>query len=255
LIISFVSIYYLSSPFFSLIQDRIDSELKLASKIGLQICENNLNYLMELRLESNPEMNAALRKEAIEEVKGISRQFQNVHMLVIEDSRKLLGSSTHLEKTGFDFPKFYRRKTEISTQDLWGNTVRMHYLYFPFWNWQIVSFIHQKDYLTPVHLGKKIVYLGTFGVLSTVCLTLFVVLNFFVNTPLKKIIQATKGIAEGKLPKLGMKRNDEIGQVVLAFNSMVDSLDNKNHEVINLIRALSESEQRYRILLKVPLKG
>ena len=70
LIIASVSIYYLTPPLFSLIQDRIDSELKLASKMGLQICENNLNYLMELRLENNPEMNAALRKEAVEQVKG-----------------------------------------------------------------------------------------------------------------------------------------------------------------------------------------
>ena len=121
--------------------------------------------------------------------------------------------------------------------------------------WHIVSFIHEKDYLAPVHLGKKIVYLGTFGVLSTVCLVLFFVLNFFVNTPLKKIITATKGIAEGRLPKLEMKRNDEIGQVVLAFNSMVDSLDEKNREVTNLIGALSESEQRYRILFESAVEG
>ena len=255
LIISSVSIYYLTPPLFSLIQDRVDSELKLASKMGLQICENNLNYLMELRLENNPEMDAALRKEAVEEVKGISRQFQKVHMLVIEDSRTILGSSANIEKAGFDFPKLDRKRTEITTQDLWGNTVRMHYLYFPFWNWQIVSFIYERDYLGPVHLGKKIVYLGTFGVLSTVCMALFVVLNLCVNLPLKKVIKATKGIAEGKFRKLDMNRNDEIGQVVHAFNSMVDSLNRKAMEVTSLIDALSESEQRYRILFESAVEG
>ena len=141
LIISSVLIYYLSPPVFSLIQDRIDSELKLASKMGLQICESNLNYLLELRLENNPEMNAALRKEAVEEVKGISRQFQKVHMLVVEDNRTILGSSLNVEKAGFDFPKFDRKRTDIVTKDLWGNTVRMQSLYFHFWNLQIVSFI------------------------------------------------------------------------------------------------------------------
>ena len=169
LIISSVLIYYLSPPLFSLIQGRIDSELKLASKMGLQICESNLNYLLELRLENNPEMNAALRKEAVEEVKGISRQFQKVQMLVIEDNRTILGSSVKIEKAGFDFPKFDRKRTEIATKTLWGDTVRMHSLYFPFWNWQIVSFIDERDYLSPVYMGKKIVYLGTFGVLATVC--------------------------------------------------------------------------------------
>lgn len=255
LIISSVAIHYLTPPFFSLIQDRVDSELKLASKMGLQICENNLNYLMELRLENNPEMNVSLRKEAVEEIKGISRQFQKVHMLVIEDRRTTLGSSANIEKAGFDFPTFDRRRNDITTQDLWGNTVRMHYLYFPFWNWHIVSFIYEGDYLGPVHLGKKIVYLGTFGVLVTVCMVLFVVLNFFVNIPLRRVIKATRGIAEGKFRKLNMSRKDEIGQVVYAFNSMVDSLNKKNIEVTNLIGALSESEQRYRILFESAVEG
>ena len=210
---------------------------------------------MELRLENNPEMNAALRKEAVEEVKGISRQFQKVHMLVIQDNRTLLGSSANIEKSGFDFPKFDRRRTDITTQDLWGHTVRMHYLYFPFWNWHIISFIHERDYLAPVYLGKKIVYLGTFGVLSTVFMALFVVLLFFVNVPLKKVSKATKGIVEGKFSKLDMNRNDEIGQVVHAFNSMVDSLNRKAMEVRKLIGALSESEQRYRILFESDAEG
>ena len=206
-------------------------------------------------MENNPEMNAALRKEAIEEVKGISRQFQKVHMLVIEDRRTILGSSADIEKAGFDFPKFERKRTDITTQNLWGKTVRMHSLYFPFWNWQIVSFIDEKDYLGPVHLGKKIVYLGTFGVLSTVCLALIVVLNLFVNQPLKKFIKATKGVAEGNFRKLDINRNDEIGQVVYAFNSMVDSLNRKAQEVTNLIGALRESEQRYRILFESAVEG
>jgi PAS domain S-box-containing protein len=223
--------------------------------MGLQICESNLNYLLELRLENNPEMNAALRKEAVEEVKGISRHFQKVHMLVVEDNRRILGASVNLEKAGFDFPTFDRKRTDIATQDLWGNTVRMHSLYFPFWNWQIVSFIDERDYQSPVYMGKKIVYLGTFGVLSTVCLTLFVVLNFFVNQPLKKVIKATKGIAQGNFRKLDFNRNDEIGQVVYAFNSMVDSLNSKAREVSNLIGALSESEQRYRILFESAVEG
>lgn len=223
--------------------------------MGLQICETHLNYLMELRLEDNPEMNAALRKEAVEEIKGISRQFQKVQLLVVEDGQKILGASENIEKSGFDFPNFERKKTEITTQDLWGSIVRRHYLYFPYWNWHIVSFIHEADYLSPVHLGKKIVYFGTFGVLSTVCMALFVVLNFFVNAPLKKIIKATHGIAEGSFKKLDMDRNDEIGQVVHAFNSMVDSLKIKAKEVATLIGALSESEQRYRVLFESAAEG
>ena len=255
LIISTVSTYYLTPPLFSLIQNRIDSDLKLASKLGLQICENSLNYLMELRLENDPEMNSALRKEAVEEVKAISDQFQKVQMLVVEDNQAILGSSVKLEKRVLALPKLGRRTAEIMTQEFWGNPVRMHYLYFPFWNWHIVSYIPDRDYLGPIQLGKKIVYLGTFGVLASVWIALFVVIDILVNVPLKRIIAATKGVAEGKFSKLTMKRKDEIGQVVHAFNSMVDSLNRKNEEVTNLISELSESEKRYRDLFEGAVEG
>ena len=255
LIISTVSIHYLTPPLLSLIQDRIDSDLKLASKLGLKICENSSDYLMELRLEDDPEMNFALRKEAVEQVKGISKQIQKVQMLVVEDNQKILGSSVKLEKNGHALPKLGRRTTEIITQNFWGTPVRMHYLYFPFWNWHIVSFIPENDYLAPIQLGKKIVYLGTFGVLASVWISLFVVLNFLVNVPLKKIISATKGVAAGKFRKLRIYRKDEIGQVVHAFNSMVDSLDKKNAEVTDLISELSESEKRYRMLFEGAVEG
>ena len=255
IIISTVSIHYLTPPLLSLVQDRIDSDLKVASQLGLKICERNADYLMELRLEDDPEMNFALRKEAVEEVKGISSQIQKVQMLVVEDNQTILVSSIELDKSVNALPKLGRRSTGIVTRYFWGNPVRMHYLYFPFWNWHIVSFIPEKDYLAPIQLGKRIVYLGTFGVLASVWIALFVVLNFLVNVPLKKIIGATKGVADGKFSKLDLNRQDEIGQVVHAFNSMVDSLDKKNAEVTNLISELSESEKRYRILLESAVEG
>jgi PAS domain S-box-containing protein len=86
-------------------------------------------------------------------------------------------------------------------------------------------------------------------------MTLLFVLHFFVNVPLKKVIKATKGIAEGKFRKLDMNRNDEIGQVVQAYNSMVDSLNRKATEVTKLIGAVSESELRYRILFESAVEG
>ena len=53
LIISALSISYLTPPILSFIQERTDAELKLASGLGLNVCENHLNYLLDLRLETN----------------------------------------------------------------------------------------------------------------------------------------------------------------------------------------------------------
>ena len=60
-----VSTRLITPPILEVIQTRIDSELKYASNMALQICETHLNYLLDLRLEDDREMNAALKMEAM----------------------------------------------------------------------------------------------------------------------------------------------------------------------------------------------
>ena len=178
LIISALSVSYLTPPLVSFIQDRTDAELKLASNSGLTICENHLNYLLDLRLEDDTEMNAALKNEAIKEIKEISKQLHKINMLIIEDNLTVLGSSLDLKNEKPAFPELSKGKSEITTQEFKHTPVRMSYQYFPFWNWHVVSFISEKDYMAPILLAKKIVYLGTFGVLILIMFTLFIVFNF-----------------------------------------------------------------------------
>jgi two-component system, cell cycle sensor histidine kinase and response regulator CckA len=250
LIMSALSASYLTPPIVSFIHDRTDAELKLASNIGLTICENHLNYLLDLRLEDDTEMNVALKNEAVKEINEISKQLHKVNMLVIEDNLTVLGSSLDLKNEKPAFPEFSKGKSEITTQEFRDTSVRMNYQYFPFWNWHVMSFISEKDYMAPVLLAKKIVYLGTIGVLVVVLFTLFLVFNIFVNLPLKRVIRATEGVAEGKFSKVDdTGRKDEIGQLVLSFNSMVVNLNKKNAEVTNLIEALKKSDERQKTIM------
>jgi len=250
LILSALSVSFLTPPLVSFIQDRTDAELKLASNSGLTICENHFNYLVDLRLEDDAEMNFALKNEAVKEIKEISKQLHKVNMLIVEDNRTVLGSSLNLKEEKLLLPKFPKGKSQITTQQFGDTSVRMHIKYFPFWNWHVVSFISQKDYLEPILLAKKIVYLGTFGVLLIVLLTLFIVFNIFVNLPLKRVIRATEGVTEGNFSKVDdTGRNDEIGQLVLSFNSMIENLDKKNIEVTDLIGALKKSDERQKIIM------
>ena len=250
LIISAFSIYYLTPPLLLFMHDRTDTELKLASDLGLKVCENHFNYLLDLRLENSPEMNTTLKKEALEQIKMIGRQFHKINMLIVEDNRTVLGSSLDLQKKELIYPKFVKGKSNITMQNFWGDPIRIHYRYFPFWNWHIISLVSEKDYMAPILMAKKIVYLGTLGLLIVVLLTLFLVFNFFVNSPLRRVIRATAGIAEGRFKKVDIKRKDEIGQLGFSFNSMVDSLDKKNAEVTNLIEALKTSENRFRTVFQ-----
>ena len=59
--LSTASVVYLTPPLTAFIQEHIDAQLKLASGLGMSICENHFNYLLELRLENNPEFNSALK--------------------------------------------------------------------------------------------------------------------------------------------------------------------------------------------------
>jgi PAS domain S-box-containing protein len=254
-IISIIAVYYLAPPLFESIENRIDSELKLASSFGLQICETDANYLFELRLEDDAEMNEASKNQALEEILKIGHQFQNIRMLVIENQQTIRGASEDFQTDQITIGQLKKKTGPVVASSLWANPVRLHSRYFPFWNWHVISYIHERDYVKPVRLAKNIVYLGTFGVLWFVWLALLVMVIFFVREPLRKIITATEGVAGGSFAKIDIKRGDEIGQVVQAFNSMVDSLKEKNKEVTTLINALRDSEQRYRILFESAVEG
>jgi PAS domain S-box-containing protein len=128
--------------------------------------------------------------------------------------------------------------------------VRLHQRSFPFWNWQIVSFIPEEDYQAPSRLLQRTVYLGTLMGLVMVVATLFVVFKLFVDRPLRRVIEATRGIAHGRFQRLPEERHDEIGQLVHSFNAMVDSLERKETDVRNLLEALRTSEDRFRTLFE-----
>ncbi len=173
------------------ITDQIDSNLKLASELGLEACEDRFNYLLELRLEDDLAMNAALQTEALEEIKATSSAFRNIHTLVLEANRTIVESSQSLSgntSVEFDLP---RRTETVVPYRLWDRPVRMHYRFFPFWNWQIITYIEQKDYLGPVQLIERSIYFGTFGVLLLLTITLTVVFRKFVALPLKHLIAGT----------------------------------------------------------------
>ncbi|MBU0544996.1 MAG: PAS domain S-box protein, partial [Proteobacteria bacterium] len=97
-------------------------------------------------------------------------------------------------------------------------------------------------------LAKRLIYLGTFGVSIVVVFTLFIVFNWLVTIPLQRIIHATGGAAKGRLEKIEVKRNDEIGQVSIAYNSMTESIN-------TIMSELRESENKFRKFADQSLVG
>jgi len=247
-ILSVIFVRYLTPPLFSFIEERTEAELRLASGLGLELCEGHMNYLMELRLENDSEMIASVKKEAIEEIKAISKKLHKVNLMVTEENLNVLGSSIELPEKKLRLQTLPKNETEIIIQEIGDERVRIHSLYFPFWQWHIVSFMYEKDYLMPVSLAKKLIYLGTFGISIVVVFTLFIVFNWLVTIPLQRIIHATDDAARGHLDKIKVKRNDEIGQVSIAFNAMVESIN-------TIMSELRESENKFRNFADQSLVG
>lgn len=248
IILSAIVVHYLTPPLFSFIEEKTESELRLASGLGLEILEGHMNYLMDLRLENDLEMITALKNEALGEIKAISKKFHRVHLLVTDSSLKVLGSSIELPEQKLRLNTLPKNEAEIIVQEMGGKRVRTHSLYFPFWQWNIVSCMYEKDYLMPITLAKRLIYLGTFGVSIVVVFTLFIVFNWLVTIPLKRIISATEDAAKGHLKKIEVKRNDEIGQVSIAYNSMAESIN-------TIMSELRESEDKFRNFAEQSLVG
>jgi|GEM_PF-6425166 PAS domain S-box-containing protein len=254
IIFSTILIYYLTPPLISPLEKRMEAELHLATYLGMGICEKKLQELRELQLEDDQETVASLRQEALVEIKQISARLHNLHILVFDENNKVLGASLELPPGELLLPQLPRSSREVLADDLVaGQWVKLHHRYFPFWKWQIVSFIYERDYLKPIALTRTILYLGTLGVFGFLVLAVFLVFHWRVTFPLKQIISATEVLAKGDFQKLQMDRQDEIGQVAQAFDTMVDSLEEDQHRLHSTLTALKDSEERYRLLTEYSL--
>jgi len=230
--------------------DHIDSNLKLASELGLEACENRFNYLIELRLENNLAMNTALQHEVVAAIEAISKDFKNIQMLVLENDRTVVGSSQpipHDAQVNFDLPL---RASGVVPYRLQGRPVHLHYRYFPFWNWQVIAYIDNDDYLAPVKLVERSIYFGTFGVLLLLTVTLTVVVRKFVALPLKRLIDGTVDVAEARYQPLPEKGSDEIVQLIQAFNQMIARLAAKDDDLKDMVQTLRQTEKRFRALFE-----
>ncbi len=245
----------ITPPILQAIQKRIDAELDYAASMALQICDSHLNYLLELRLENDREMDIALRKEAAAQIIDLVDRFADIHLLITDGD----GRIRQVSNEGIDAGQTLSldKRAAGITRDLvfGGHPVRAHYFYFPFWDWHVVGFIHERDYQEPLLLARKAIYGGALAVLIATWLTLFVVVSRLISTPLRRLAAATSKVSQGDFTPLPHPRRDEIGQVVASFNTMVLDLEWKNREVAQLIAALRESEKRYRELFNGAAEG
>jgi PAS domain S-box-containing protein len=245
--------HFLTPPLVNLLKSRTDATLKHASDMGIRICEERFTDLLDLRLENDEEMNAAFRKEAMEQIKSISQNFPGIHMLILNKDRKILDASLDIPLERLKIPKLKKIKTGVVPLNFWEEPIRVYYQYFPFWRWHIVTFIFDNEYGAPILMAKSIVNIGTMGILTVVLLAVLFLFLWKVNRPLKQIINATEEVSLGKLYPIDVRRKDEIAQVALAFNEMVRSLAQDKKQIKSIMAELRNSEERYRAITEFSL--
>lgn len=253
-IISTLLIKALSPPVDQFLKDQFESNLRLASNMGQRICQSNFNYLLELRLEDNLEMNQALQNEVLEEVKALSGQMPKIHLMVINGDQELQAWSLPVQQSEWHPPGFELQNDTLVRIEIDERPVLSHIRFFPFWDWYIVSFVFEEDYLSPIKASHNIIYLSMLGVFATVLVTLLITYYYFVDAPLRRLILATRDISQGKYRQVEKIDNNELGQLTSAFNSMIASLKKEKSEVRNLINQLQASESQLRTLFEnIPL--
>lgn len=235
-------------PLVGYIQNRTEASLVLVTGLGLEKCENNFNYLLDLRLEEDPVMIASIKRETFAEIKSLGSQFDKIQLMVVDVDGRVVTNSKGKPDDSAMLVKDLDISGRIVQREIYEQPARMVSHYFPFLRWYVVGYIYEKDYLEPLNLARKVIFGGTLTVLLSTILTTALAFYLHVNQPLKRIINAAEKVADGRFEKVGRVGKDEIGKVTKAFNTMVDSLETDQQKIHQILSALRESEEMYRVV-------
>ncbi len=241
LVIIFLANYLLIPPLGRYLRTRTDSELRLASELGLAVCDGMLSDILDLRLEDSPQVNTARQREALAQIRGLKRKFHSLELVVVNDRGLVLGSTLDLGRTSLQLPRPDMGGGRAFTLSLAGRRMRAYRTYFPYWRWNILSLISEDDYLAPRRMASRVVIAATAAVLLVTLITLLIAFHLLVDRPLKRIIRASSQVGQGEFVRLPTRRRDEVGRVIEAFDRMVGSLE-------DMLQRLRESERQYRSL-------
>ncbi len=246
LLVSTFLVDYMSAPLKNHLARQFDANLSLSSLMGLQTCEEGFNYLLDLRLETNQEMNEVLQKEALEKMRIIGEQFPDIQLMVVTSEHLIQTSLLKDNPDVWKGPNLLEKDNSTFAFELKNQPVRAHVQFFPFWDWNIISYVYENEYKTPLQMAQTITHMSAIGVLFTMLLTLLIVFHFLINNPLKKLTKATAEVSDGLYSKVDTIPQGEFGLLTTSFNSMVDSLENEKRVGEKLFEQLKESEALFR---------
>jgi PAS domain S-box-containing protein len=239
---------FMVPPLLSFIQKHIDSSLVLVTDLGFDKCKKSQIYLIEHDLANDPMMLKKLQRQVLGEIEILGRQFDNIHLVALNELGEALGDPEQLDVTPMESVTNLPTEGIIFVQDVYKKPARCVARYFPDWQWYVVGYIFKQDYVAPISLAQKIIFGLILVVLLAVVLVSGLAFHFYVNQPLRRIIRATRKVADGQFQKVEVIGKDEIGQVTATFNTMVESLADDQRKINRMLSALRQSEELYRVI-------
>lgn len=144
-----------------------------------------------------------------------------------DDSRYLVQEQIDIAKGGGGFMTYW---WNFPDSERLGEKISYSRIFYQ-WKWVVVVTAYKEDF------NKGANGILSVGLISSVLLIVIgsaLSLHFIkgITKPIKRLENAMKHAEEGSFQVMPvLKRNDEIGQLVFGYNSMVDSLNSSNSEI------------------------
>ena len=220
------------------------SQLKVFSQLGLQICDDRFDELLNLRLSDDENMVKTMRSDAVNSLITLHEQFYSIDVVIVEESKDILLTTVDLESYAelLNLPKKMPQSSEVYRLN---NGAYIHWQYFPFWKWHIIALMTREEALLPVFYMRSTLIFIVSILLFLFTASLYIVFNLRVTKPLRTLKTAAEQIRAGNMKETGIHRSDEIGIVSEAFDEMVKSLDESIRKLQNTV------DQKGELLMEV----
>ncbi|MEJ2039431.1 MAG: PAS domain S-box protein, partial [Desulfosarcinaceae bacterium] len=229
-------------------QKHIDASLVMITSLGYDKCAEGSRYIQSLGLEKDRLKVKSLQNEILVRIEALGKQFEDLDLMAVNQSGEALGDPVHGRVTPFDSLKGITADGTIFSHTVFDQPSRCVARYFPDWGWYLVGYIPQAAYDAPVSMAPRIIFAIVGVFLLAVIFTAGLGFHFYVNLPLKRIIDAAEKVADGQFEKVSNIGKGEIGQVTAAFNAMVDNLAADQEQINRIMSAMRQSEELYRLI-------
>lgn len=222
---TFLMVSILSPRVTSYFEERNTANLKLATSIAVEFCDENFNTLLNLRLENDLGMVETMRRDALARIEAAAEEFPAIDIVVLERKRDVVTESEiHIPDPAV-FSELPAKTEEVRSVKIGNNRHLVFSRYFPFWRWDIISIIPYDSAFSPVYLMRRYIYFTMLGFLVFIITTFLLFFYLLVKRPLTEMARVAEDITGGRMRRVQTSRNDEIGRVIAIFNKMIDSLE------------------------------